>query len=154
MNLTCESGRDGGTYAKVPASFILDRNLNAGAKRLWVLLDSMAGPHGTIQVRYASVAELLGRSERTIQRRITDLVEAGWLTIELQGNLSYGVYTVINPARDQPAALDRFETQVDPDGKLDPADRARRAEHARKAYFAGLALRSAQARRRTESQRA
>jgi hypothetical protein len=50
------------------------------------------------------------------------------------------------PARD--AFLARFEREVDPDGKLDPAERVRRAEHAKKAYFTRLALRSAQARRR------
>jgi hypothetical protein len=45
------------------------------------------------------------------------------------------------------AALDKFELEVDPDGKLQPAERARRAEHARKAHFKRMALRSAQARR-------
>jgi hypothetical protein len=44
------------------------------------------------------------------------------------------------------AALDRFEREVDPDGKLSPEERARRATNARKAYFARLALRSSQAR--------
>jgi hypothetical protein len=47
------------------------------------------------------------------------------------------------------ALLDRFERQVDPDAVLPAAERARRAGHARKAYFARLALRSAQARRKT-----
>jgi hypothetical protein len=47
------------------------------------------------------------------------------------------------------ALLDRFERQIDPDGVLSPTERARRAGHARKAYFARLALRSAQARRKT-----
>jgi hypothetical protein len=60
-----------------------------------------------------------------------------------------------NPsARTEPARralLDRFERQVDPDGLLSPAERARRAGHARKAYFTRLALRSAQARRKTPS---
>jgi hypothetical protein len=46
------------------------------------------------------------------------------------------------------AALDRFEREVDPDGKLAPAERAKRAENARKAHFKRLALKSAQARRR------
>jgi hypothetical protein len=46
------------------------------------------------------------------------------------------------------AMLDKFERQVDPDGKLTPAERAKRAAHARKAYFKRLALKSAQARRR------
>lgn len=50
------------------------------------------------------------------------------------------------PAR--AAFLARFEREVDPDGKLPPAERLRRAGYARKAYFTRLALRSAQARRR------
>lgn len=45
------------------------------------------------------------------------------------------------------AFLERFEREVDPDCKLDPAERSRRAAHARKAYFARLALRSTQARK-------
>ncbi len=50
------------------------------------------------------------------------------------------------------AAFDRsFEDQVDPDRALSPAERAKRAEHARKAHFAGLALKSAQARRARRS---
>lgn len=50
------------------------------------------------------------------------------------------------PARE--AFQARFERQVDPDGVLSPAERSRRAEHARKAFYAGLALKSAQARRK------
>jgi hypothetical protein len=46
------------------------------------------------------------------------------------------------------AMLDKFERQVDPEGKLSPAERAQRAEHARKAHFKRLALKSARARRR------
>jgi hypothetical protein len=48
---------------------------------------------------------------------------------------------------------DRFEQQVDPDGKLSPSERQRRAEHARKAYFARLALKSAQSRRKAKAAR-
>ncbi|MCV7384407.1 hypothetical protein H7K14_11220 [Mycolicibacter longobardus] len=46
------------------------------------------------------------------------------------------------------AALNRFADQVDPHGSLSPVERAQRAESARRAYFAGLALKSARARRR------
>jgi hypothetical protein len=46
------------------------------------------------------------------------------------------------------AFLDRFEKEVDPEGVLPEAERRRRAEHAKKAYFAGLALKSARARRK------
>lgn len=49
------------------------------------------------------------------------------------------------PARQ--AYLERFERQVDPDGRLDPETRAQLAESAKKAYFARLALKSAKARR-------
>jgi len=47
----------------------------------------------------------------------------------------------------------RFERQVDPDGLLTPAERARRAEHARRAYFLGLAIKSAEVRRRRKQAR-
>jgi hypothetical protein len=40
----------------------------------------------------------------------------------------------------------RFERQVDPKGKLPPAERARRAAHAERAYMLQLAYRSAKAR--------
>jgi hypothetical protein len=43
----------------------------------------------------------------------------------------------------------RFEIEVDPKGVLPAADRARRAAAARRAYFTRLALKSAQARRRS-----
>ena len=49
------------------------------------------------------------------------------------------------PARK--AFLSKFEEQVDPDGKLDPAERKRRAEHAKKAHFVRLSLLSSKARR-------
>lgn len=51
------------------------------------------------------------------------------------------------PARE--AALARFEDQVDPAGQLSEAERRRRAEHARRAHMQRLALRSAQAHRRS-----
>lgn len=49
------------------------------------------------------------------------------------------------PAR--AAFMARFEREVDPEGKLEPAERTRRAEYAKRLYFGRLALRSAQARR-------
>lgn len=44
---------------------------------------------------------------------------------------------------------DRFLSLVDPDGTLDEAERTRRADQAKRAHFAGLALKSAQARRKS-----
>lgn len=58
-------------------------------------------------------------------------------------------------ARTAPARqrfLDRFEHEVDPERKLPEKERLRRAGHARKAYFTALALKSARARHRRETQ--
>ncbi len=44
------------------------------------------------------------------------------------------------------AFLDRFEREVDPEGKLDPKERARRAEYARKLYFTKLSEKARAAR--------
>lgn len=49
------------------------------------------------------------------------------------------------------AAADRFEKQVDPDGKLPPATRAKLAASARKAFYQKMALRSAQVRRERQA---
>ncbi len=73
--------------------------------------------------------------------------------ISLQGQIGAHISWALTPdrsartrrAREQ--FLDRFQREVDPEGKLPPEERARRAEHLRKAYFARLALASAKARR-------
>jgi hypothetical protein len=59
--------------------------------------------------------------------------------------------TTDRTARTEPgrrAAADRFERLVDPDGVLPADERRLRAESARKAHMKGLALKSAQARRK------
>lgn len=79
----------------------------------------------------------LTQSERTLRAQIA--AHESW------------AHTEDRPARTanaRKAMLDKFETQVDPEGILSPAERAKRAEHARKAHFKRLALKSAQARRR------
>ncbi len=58
---------------------------------------------------------------------------------------------VTAPARK--AFLDRFEREVDPEGKLPDDERKRRADHARKAYMLALALASAKARRKARPTR-
>ena len=57
--------------------------------------------------------------------------------------------TADRTARTRPAAdafMARFEREVDPDGRLDPAERLQRAASAKKAYFQRLALASSRAR--------
>ena len=53
--------------------------------------------------------------------------------------------TNTGPARN--AMLAKFELEVDPDGKLDPAERAKRAEHKRREHMTRLSLKAAKARR-------
>lgn len=50
-----------------------------------------------------------------------------------------------------PLAPDPFEREVDPDGTLPPVERGKRAESARRAHYLRLALRSARARRTSQS---
>jgi hypothetical protein len=49
------------------------------------------------------------------------------------------------------AFLDRFDREVDPEGKLSAKLRSERAEAARKAYFARLSLKRWQSRQRKRS---
>lgn len=46
--------------------------------------------------------------------------------------------------------MDRYERQVDPDGRLEPGERARRAESAMRAHMLRMALCSAEVRRRRQ----
>lgn len=84
--------------------------------------------------------EPLTPAERSLRARLA--VHTSW------------AQTTDRAARTAPArraALQRFERQVDPDGTVNPAERRRRAEQAMRAHMAGLALRSAQARRRRKA---
>jgi hypothetical protein len=54
-------------------------------------------------------------------------------------------------AKARKGLLDRFEREVDPENKLDPAERAVRADNARKAFYLRLSLKSADARRRRKA---
>ncbi|WP_380166618.1 hypothetical protein [Jannaschia sp. R86511] len=51
------------------------------------------------------------------------------------------------------ALLAKFESEVDPDGTLPPAERAKRAENARRAYYLRLAAKSASSRRQRAAER-
>src|SRR4051812_11232429 len=64
------------------------------------------------------------------------------------GAYSSWVKTEDRAARTLPgrrAMLDKFEKEVDPEGKLTIPERAKRAEYARKAYYQRLAMKSAAA---------
>lgn len=54
-------------------------------------------------------------------------------------------------AKARQALADRWEKQVDPEGKLPPHIRAKLAENAKSAHYSRMALKSAQARRRKKA---
>lgn len=80
----------------------------------------------------------VGASERALRARIA--AYASW-------SKTHDPSARTQPAR--AAFTRRFEAEVDPDRRLPEEERRRRAEAARRAYFTRLALRSAQARRRS-----
>jgi hypothetical protein len=75
-------------------------------------------------------------AERTMRARQAAYIS--WANTENRGART-------QPGRD--AMWEKFYDQVDPERKLTSAERHKRAVSARKAFFAGLALRSAKARR-------
>lgn len=79
----------------------------------------------------------LSPSERTLRARLA--AHESWARTEDR---------VARTAPGNRALLDRFEREVDPEGRLDPVERAKRARNAKTAYFTRLALKSAQARRK------
>jgi hypothetical protein len=78
----------------------------------------------------------LTRSERKLRASIA--ANARWAR---GGRAEHG-------AKIRAAKIAHYEAQVDPDGRLDPAERARRAQNALTADMQRLALRSARARKK------
>lgn len=71
------------------------------------------------------------------------------LRARIGGLAAYAKHGAAIQQRATAAFLARFVNEVDPDHQLDEDERQRRALAARRAYFAGLALKSSMARRRS-----
>jgi hypothetical protein len=70
------------------------------------------------------------------------------LRASIAAHTMHSMYDAVETsAKGRAAFLARFEREVDPDGKLDPATRSRRAEHLLAAHMKRLALKSSKARR-------
>jgi hypothetical protein len=84
---------------------------------------------------------ITGMSRPTLYRYLAQLAQAGHAE-----QVGWGRWRVrTRPAREK--FLQRFEREVDPDGKLPPDERRRRAEHAKRAYMLRLAKRAVNARK-------
>jgi hypothetical protein len=86
-------------WAKVPHSIARDRTLSAQAFRLWVIFDGRQGQRPNARVGQKVLADDLGVSTRTIKRLVSELVEAGHLTVKQTSRTA--IYVVHNPARDR-----------------------------------------------------
>ena len=90
------------------------------------------------------------RQARTVARWVVSPIAAKDINKRIAAEISWS-RTDDRRARTWPARqkfLQRFEKEVDPDGRLPPDERYRRAEHAKRAYMLQLAKRSVAARRR------
>lgn len=68
-------------FASLPDELIADLCVSDGAVRLWARLDRYAREKRTAWPSRATLASELGCSVKTIDRRLDELVNAGWLTI-------------------------------------------------------------------------
>lgn len=64
------------------------RSLSGSAVRLWLELHTRynGGNNGSLKLSYAEAGELLGMGKATVQRAYAELVEHGFLALELEGN--------------------------------------------------------------------
>lgn len=112
--------------------------------RMYALLANGVIPHTWVDGRYsiprAEFEALLAKQPDILTRRRAASHEVlstyGRIGAHRQHALHDGHETT---AAATAAFLSRFEREVDPDGKLPPAERAKRAEHAKRAYFIALA---------------
>lgn len=74
----------GQQFAQVPVALLTDPNLSDGAVRLWAILSGAYADYSTGEAYPArsTLAGLLGVSVRSVTRYITQLEQAGWLTVE------------------------------------------------------------------------
>jgi len=109
-----------------------------------VLFRSRTGPHEPRSVEW-SLRCLAGAPSRMALTRSERELSARLAAHSLHAQVDSREHT--EPA--QVAFMARFDDEVDRERTFPEAERVRRAEQAKKAYFTRLALRSAQARRRS-----
>lgn len=77
-----ELGLDGWTFAQVPIALITDKAISDGARVLFAYLVWRQGTHRAAWPSMARIAADLGISASTARRRIQELEDRGWLTVE------------------------------------------------------------------------
>jgi DNA-binding transcriptional MocR family regulator len=72
-------------YAAMPHAMTVDLELTDGAYRLYALIERCAWKTGSTNVSQDTLADALGVSKDTIQRRLGELIEVGLITSERRG---------------------------------------------------------------------
>lgn len=70
-------------YTDVPNSFIFRNDISDGAKNLYLIMQALAIKSDEIEHSQKTLANIMGKSVRTIQRYLKELKEAGLLKIFL-----------------------------------------------------------------------
>jgi hypothetical protein len=103
-------------FTVTPEHLIRDRRISDRAVRLWMLLDRYAGDNGAAFPKRETLAEDLTCSMSTVDRAVTELVDAQWLAKERRSAGDVNVYTLmIAPTSNEPATK-RKKRQVKPKG--------------------------------------
>jgi hypothetical protein len=89
-------------FAPIPERLLLDREVSDGAVRLWGILDRVAARHRLWPGR-EYLAERLGVSTDTVDRRVGQLRAGGWLEVRRRGQGRTNLYSLVD--RPESAAM-------------------------------------------------
>lgn len=112
--MTDEIIKRGWTFAQVPISMILDRDLSSEGKVLYAYLAWRQGTHPFCWPSVSRIAHDLNWTERTVQRHMRELENSRWISIEMRNNAP-NRYTIFGE-RTEPLPFDE-----DPDPELEPS---------------------------------
>ncbi len=81
----------------LPGEYKLNKNVTKGAKDFWLTLNLLSGVDRRSWWKQEKLAELVGRSTKSIGRYVKELVEVGWLKKGKRNKSRVNLYTLINP---------------------------------------------------------
>ena len=76
-DITAKGNKEGTQYSTIDNSVLLDTEISHSAFRLYCIIVMLAGGNNQVCVRIKKLANLLGRSTRSIRRDLNILIEKG-----------------------------------------------------------------------------
>jgi hypothetical protein len=110
-------------FAPIPEALLLDSRVSGDAVRLWGLLDRTASRDRIFPGR-TRLAKQLGVSVATLDRKIAELSDAGWLHVKRRGQGRTNVYTLL----DRPDSPPMMTLESSPVRTLDSSPVTRKRE--------------------------